>query len=203
MMGGRASKGQGDSMRRAVSVGTIVALLALAGAAYAAVITCQGGLCQGTEEPDTITGSLTPDNIFADAGADDVDARAGHDFARGAEGQDTLDGGRGEDTLRGNQDGDVIEGGPADDNIFGHANPDEEPTAGVTPLGEPTPPSERLTDTDSGDQDAVYGGPGFELIDVEDGDGDDYVDCGPDGANVDQDAGDKLENCPISPVSSR
>jgi hypothetical protein len=177
-------------------MGTVGALLTLAATAYAAVITCDGGPCQGTDEPDTITGSLTADAIFAGDGSDDVDARAGHDFARGAEGEDTIDGGRGEDTLRGNHDGDDLDGGRADDNLFGHANPDEPPTAGVTPLGVPKT-SERLTDTDPGDRDSVYGGTGFELINVADGDGDDYVDCGPGGAGafVIQDKGDVVENC--------
>jgi Ca2+-binding RTX toxin-like protein len=190
-------------MRRAVSVGTIAVLLTLAGAAYAAVITCDGGLCQGTDEADDITGSLGPDSIFADEGADDVDAQAGHDFVRGAEGEDEILGARGEDTLRGNRDGDVIDGGRADDNIFGHANPDE-PPIGVACLGcvEPSS-SERLSDTSPNDQDAVYGGPGFELIDVKDGDGDDYVNCGPDSASVTKDLGDVVDGCVVASTVSR
>jgi hypothetical protein len=34
-----------------------VAMVALAGVALAAVITCTGGRCEGTNEPDQITGS--------------------------------------------------------------------------------------------------------------------------------------------------
>jgi len=183
-------------MRRAVSIGTIAVALVLAATAYAAVITCDGGLCQGTDDADQITGSLGPDSIFADDGDDDVDARAGHDYVRGAEGEDDIEGGRGEDTLRGNRDSDVIDGGRGDDNIFGHANPDEPPLPGVSASGWVGPSSDEvLTDTAPNDQDAIYGGPGFEIINVQDGDGDDYVDCGPDGAYVIADKGDVIENC--------
>jgi hypothetical protein len=183
-------------MRRAVSVGTIAVVLALAATAYAAVIACDGGPCQGTDEADTITGSKQGDNIFAGLGADDVDARTGHDFVRGAEGNDDVDGGPGLDTLRGHRGGDVINGDRGDDFIFGHDNADEFPVAGVSSSGWVEPSSsERLTDTAPNDSDSVYGGAGFEVIDVQDGDGDDYVDCGPDLAYVYPDKGDVIENC--------
>jgi hypothetical protein len=183
-------------MRRAVSAGTIAVGLVLATTAYAAVITCDGGPCQGTDEADTITGDKQGDNIFADSGPDNVDARTGHDFVRGAEGDDEISGGGGLDTLRGHRGGDTIQGGFGDDFIFGHDNPDEPPIGGVSASGSPGPSaSEELNDTAGNDADAVYGGAGFELISVADGDGDDYVDCGPDGAYVSSDKGDKLDNC--------
>jgi hypothetical protein len=180
-------------MRRVVFIGTVVMMLALAAAAYAAVIACDGGPCQGTDEADTITGSKQGDNIFAGLGADDVDARTGHDFVRGAEGGDFILGAGGEDTLRGHRGYDFIVGGRGDDFIFGHGNPEQPVTAGrVTASGGP---EEVLWDESPNDADAVYGGAGFESIDVNDGDGDDYVNCGTGGAFVSADKGDVLDDC--------
>ena len=171
-------------MRRTALVGMIAAaLLALAGAAYAATVTCEGGDCQGTEEADEITGSLQSDSIFADEGDDDVNARTGHDFVRGAEGDDKVDGGGGFDTLRGNRGADRLRGGHGDDFIFGNDNPSSSGDL----------PDERLLDPAPNDEDAVYGGAGFDLIDVNDGDGDDYVDCGTGGAFVSADKRDVLD----------
>jgi hypothetical protein len=170
-------------MRRVVSTGTIAVVLALAAVAYAADVTCDGGRCEGTDEPDTITGSLKPDAIYTGDGSDDVDARAGQDYARGAEGEDAIEGGRGEDILRGNRDADNLDGGQGDDHIFGHASPEGGPAlyrGEVTASGI----SEILSDTASGDADAVYGGRGSEVFNVQDGDGDDYVNCGPGGFHV-------------------
>ena len=72
------------------------------------LITCNGGRCDGTNNPDQITGSPLR-YIFALAGADQVQARAGNDELNGADGGDDLFGeaendiyfgGRGEDILR-------------------------------------------------------------------------------------------------------
>jgi hypothetical protein len=164
-------------------------VLALAATAYAAVIACDGGPCQGTDEADTITGSKQGDNIFAGLGADDVDARTGHDFVRGAEGDDEVDGGGGLDTLRGHRGADVLRGQFGNDFIFGHDNP----SLGVTASTQL--PEEQLLDPAPNDEDAVYGGAGFEFIDVNDGDGDDYVNCGTGGAFVSADKGDVLDDC--------
>ena len=184
-----------SATRRVVFLGTAVALLVLATVAYAASVTCDGGRCEGTDEADQITGSFGPDTIFADAGFDDVGAKPGHDFVQGAEGEDTIKGGRGEDTLRGNSGSDVVNGGRVDDNLDGGGNPDEPPvpsSAGPAPQ-----PDEQLTDTAPNDADSVYGGPGFESINVGDGDGDDYINCGPDGGTVNgYDVGDDIVNCP-------
>jgi hypothetical protein len=185
-------------------MGTIAVVLALATAAYAAVITCDGGPCQGTDQADTITGDKQGDNIFADSGSDDVDARTGHDFVRGAEGNDEVDGGGGLDTLRGHRGADVLRGQFGDDFIFGHGDPGTPPPpppppplgdVGASGNSQPPAGSEQLTDTAPNDADAVYGGAGYEYINVQDGDGDDYVNCGPDGANVQKDLGDVIEGC--------
>ncbi len=58
-------------------------LLVAAGVAVAATVTCTGGLCEGTKNPDQITGSPLDDYIVAKAGADAVDAGAGDDVVEG------------------------------------------------------------------------------------------------------------------------
>ena len=61
------------------------------GVAIARTITCTGGLCEGTNHEDEMTGSTTDDTIIARMGNDDVESFYG--------GNDTLKGGRGNDAL--------------------------------------------------------------------------------------------------------
>jgi hypothetical protein len=63
-------------------VGSVL-LVAFAGVAWAANITCTGGPCAGTEENDRITGSLLDDDIQALGGRDEVTARPGDDKVDG------------------------------------------------------------------------------------------------------------------------
>jgi Ca2+-binding RTX toxin-like protein len=96
-------------MRKIVLLVACLALtLAVAASALAAVIDCTGGRCQGTNNPDEITGSELRDRIFVLEGADEVQAKAGEDELNGGDGgdglfgesdDDTYFGGRGEDTI--------------------------------------------------------------------------------------------------------
>jgi Ca2+-binding RTX toxin-like protein len=102
-------------MRRTLllSLTTIVVTLLLAGGvAWAANITCTGGLCAGTEENDRITGSQLYDEIQALGGRDHVQARTGDDEVYGDAGGDDITGGVGGDYLVGGRGPDEIGGGP-------------------------------------------------------------------------------------------
>jgi hypothetical protein len=62
------------------------------GVAIARSITCTGGICEGTNQEDTMRGSITvPDTIIAKAGNDKVNSTQG--------GEDTVKGGRGSDRI--------------------------------------------------------------------------------------------------------
>ncbi len=84
-----------------------------------------------------------------------------------------------------NWDGDIIDSvvnyGTGDDTIYGGA-------------------AYAIVSQQAGDNDTIYGGVGNEYIDVFDGSGGDYVDCGEsagDGDFVRRDRGDKVINCEI------
>jgi Ca2+-binding RTX toxin-like protein len=70
-------------------VGLLVAFVT--GVALAKAVTCTGGLCEGTNQEDTITGSPNNDTIIAKKGNDTVTSNQG--------GQDTVKGGRGNDLI--------------------------------------------------------------------------------------------------------
>jgi Ca2+-binding RTX toxin-like protein len=95
-------------MRRAAMLAAFgsVLLVAFAGVALAAVITCTGGRCEGTPEDDEINGTLMVDLIFALGGDDDVDALDGRDELNGQNGNDFLLGGNQGDTYNGGQGSD-------------------------------------------------------------------------------------------------
>jgi Ca2+-binding RTX toxin-like protein len=101
-------------MRRVVQVAVLMCLmLALgAGVAYAAVIQCDGGLCVGTPEDDTITGTNMADQIFGRGGDDTIFGLGNTDTLVGGGGNDTLYGGPGHDVLRGSNGDDDLYGGP-------------------------------------------------------------------------------------------
>src|SRR5215208_5929826 len=92
-------------------VGSVL-LVAFAGVAWAANITCLGGPCVGTEQNDRITGSLLDDEIQALGGRDEVTARGADDFVDGGAGRDDMAGGAGGDFLVGGRGPDEIGGGP-------------------------------------------------------------------------------------------
>src|SRR3712207_5664373 len=68
-----------------------------------------GGLCVGTPEADTITGSGNVDQIFALEGNDFVDGWGGNDLIYGNEDADTLRGAEQSDVVHGNLGDDSIE----------------------------------------------------------------------------------------------
>ena len=108
-------------MRRVAMLAIVgsVLLVAFAGVAWAANVTCQGGPCVGTEQNDRITGSQLEDEIQALGGRDLVSARGGDDL---------VDGGRGGDDISGGIGGDALLGGRGPDDIYGGAG---------TPVGDP------------------------------------------------------------------
>jgi Ca2+-binding RTX toxin-like protein len=97
-------------MRRAALLAVFgsVLLVAFAGVALAAVITCTGGRCEGTQESDEITGTDVRDRIFALGGFDFVDAGAGDDEINGQNGGDHIDGRTGNDTYNGGKGADLM-----------------------------------------------------------------------------------------------
>ena len=114
----------------------VAAVLLLAGGAtLAATISCTGGLCEGTAQVDTITGSGGDDEILGRRGVDAIDGFAGSDTIRGAGGNDFIVdnrqfrdvdkvfGGKGDDTIdvrefRPDDEPDVVDCGPGTDTIF-------------------------------------------------------------------------------------
>ncbi len=84
--------------RTAVLLATMTTLLlAVGGAAWAAVIACPGGLCEGTTGDDEMTGTSDTDYIYAKAGNDTLRGLQAFDDLRGGPGNDDLDAGRGND----------------------------------------------------------------------------------------------------------
>jgi Ca2+-binding RTX toxin-like protein len=171
-------------------------VVAFAGVALAAVITCTGGRCQGTNRPDQIPGSDQRDIVFALAGADQVEARTGDDQLDGGDGgddlfgennNDTYFGGRGDDILResintdtiissndemnGGPNRDFIEGNEGDDILRGQEGSEHLGTTQATMFG------------DQGN-DKLYGGLGEDAMQGEEGtdehyggDNNDYIDA--------------------------
>jgi hypothetical protein len=109
----KKKEGEERALRRAAILAIVgsVLLVAFAGVAWAANITCTGGPCTGTEQNDRITGSLLDDQIQALGGLDVVTARAGDDGVDGGRNRDDIFGGPGGDGLFGGLGPDDIDGG--------------------------------------------------------------------------------------------
>jgi Ca2+-binding RTX toxin-like protein len=73
------------------------ALLLVCGVALAATIGCDGGLCVGTDNKDTMTGSKHMDTMKGLAGNDSLMARASADTVVGGTGDDVIGGQEGDD----------------------------------------------------------------------------------------------------------
>jgi Ca2+-binding RTX toxin-like protein len=95
----------------------VMALALASGVAMAQDKACPtgGGLCVGTDNDDTLTGSDKDDDMRGLMGQDTLNAAAGFDTLRGGRGGDTLNGEADNDTLIGQQGGDALNGGAADD----------------------------------------------------------------------------------------
>ena len=117
-------------MRRAILLLTLIisaTVLLAAGVALAAVITCPGGVCQGTEEADKITGSQRVDTIHALGGNDNVLGRSSGDFIYGDDGNDRLSGDGGPDEIYGGPGDDIdLDGDARIDEIYGGVGNDLE-----------------------------------------------------------------------------
>jgi RTX calcium-binding nonapeptide repeat (4 copies) len=89
----------------------MLALAAGAALAQAAPLICPsgGGLCVGTPEADTISGSDNVEQIFALEGNDFVDGFGGNDLIYGNEDADTLRGAEQSDVVYGNTGNDSID----------------------------------------------------------------------------------------------
>lgn len=87
-------------MRRATLLlaSIVFGLILASGVALAAnVITCPGGLCEGTTGDDEMTGTSNTDYLYAKEGNDTLRGLGKFDDLRGGPGNDTLDGGGGND----------------------------------------------------------------------------------------------------------
>jgi hypothetical protein len=104
-----------------ILMGALMLALAAGAALAGPPLICPngGGLCVGTPQPDTITGSGNVDQIFALEGNDFVDGWGGNDLIYGNEDADTL---------RGAEQSDVVHGNTGDDSIEADIND----TAGST-----------------------------------------------------------------------
>ncbi len=150
---------------------TVLLIASLAGVAYAAVINCDGSsTCEGTPQPDEITGTDRAEKILAKEGGDDVNALDGPDNVSGYRGGDEIDGGPGSDRVSGG-DGDDQRGngqGITDSGLFGNGGRDRV-------LGGPG-----ADDVTGGNgADGMAGGDGNDIVDSFDQTKDLYVDCGP------------------------
>ena len=182
-------------MRKAtlLLLATIAVMLLLAQAATAVTTTCSTNPCNGTDQPDILTGTNVANDIRGLAGNDIIDARAG---------DDQLNGGDGADALYGQADNDTVYGGPGNDNFktqfqVDPNGPDRSPNppfgAGVnggpgndTIYGESgdddlvgNAGADILDDgASSNDWDRAFGGTGKDTATVADGDTRDEVSCG-------------------------
>ena len=108
-------------MRRSALLLVIMALalLVASGVALAKTINCNGGLCFGTKNPDSIFGTNRHDTVFARAGGDFVSGRGGADDLNGEYGNDRIFGGWGDDWVKGGRHDDMVKGDLGNDQITG------------------------------------------------------------------------------------
>ncbi len=104
-------------MRRigVVFVVIVLGLVVGSGAALAATISCDGGVCEGTKDPDKLNGSAAQDVMYG--------LRA-DDKLYGNGGDDRMYGGSGKDLLRGGHGADDMYGGLGNDDFYGEAGRD-------------------------------------------------------------------------------
>jgi Ca2+-binding RTX toxin-like protein len=106
--------------RSALLLATIaLTLLVASGVALAKTINCNGGLCFGTNNSDSIYGSNRHDTIFAKKGGDFVSGRGRADDLNGGDGNDSIFGGWGDDWVKGGRHDDMVKGDLGNDRITG------------------------------------------------------------------------------------
>ncbi len=117
-----------DEQRRlTILLATVWMLLCFAaGVALAMEVTCTGGLCEGTNREDTITGSPQNDTILAKRGGDTV--------ISSQSGADTVQGGRGNDSINVNDTagGDLVDCGMGRDDTINKDSADTDERCEVT-----------------------------------------------------------------------
>ena len=108
-------------MRRSALLLVIMALalFVASGVALAKTINCNGGLCFGTNKPDSIFGTNRHDTVFARAGGDFVSGAGGADDLNGEYGNDKVLGGWGDDWVKGGRHDDMVKGDLGNDQITG------------------------------------------------------------------------------------
>jgi len=99
-------------------------LLLTGGTSLAALVRCKGGKCVGTEQADSLRGTLGVDQIFGFGGPDEITASSGDDRVNGGAGDDLIFGEGGVDRINGGVGADRIVGGDDVDFIFGGSNSD-------------------------------------------------------------------------------
>jgi Ca2+-binding RTX toxin-like protein len=83
-----------------------------------------GETITGTNDADSLTGTIGNDIINALGGDDNVSGLAGADQINGGDGFDNLFGDAGDDVIDGGNDGDQVSGGDGNDQLFGQAGDD-------------------------------------------------------------------------------
>ena len=147
-----------------------------------AIVQCEttDEICLGGEGNDTIDGTEEADEIWAGGGNDSVDARGGEDTVYGQKGNDLILGENGNDpNLQGNAGDDDVYGEDGDDTVSGNAGQDYlEGNRGDDVLagGENNDDIDARGDL-AGQEDFVYGGPGNDEINSQDG-VKDTIQCG-------------------------
>ena len=160
---------------RGLAGSLMAVLVVLSAVALAATITCDsgGGLCEGTGDPDTITGSANADIILADNGGDSVNAGDSNDVVDGDEGNDTLNG-NDDDLMVGNAGNDTLNGGNNNDTMLGQSGNDTMSGSGGNDLLRGGGGNDTLNGND--DNDILSGGPGNDTLNG--GEGTDFLSGG-------------------------
>ena len=201
-------------MRRTLLLLATMALgvLLVSGVAYAMSVTCDGagdqdptpGVCQGTENKDTISGTeggaevikalAGPDDVVSGSGRDEVYGHRGNDIVDAAYNNDTVYGGSGDDgTAEGTtfntptKNTTNLEGGEDSDKVYGGEGADWIDAA-----------AHDLSTDHPGSVDRSYGEEGNDRIYAIDGN-EDIIDCGPGTDDlVRRDVGiDTIKNCEV------
>ncbi len=90
-------------------------------------------IINGTEDPDSISGTGASEIILASDGADTVDGGGGDDQISGGDGEDQLTGGAGDDVLAGDEDDDTLrDGGGGYNQMFGGQGNDTLVDSGIS-----------------------------------------------------------------------
>ncbi len=140
-----------------------MALVLSAGVAFALTVDCTAGRgCVGTDEPDTLNGSVSHDDMDGRQAGDELFGNDGHDWMQGdayaptdssTDGDDRIFGGAGYDGMVGYGGSDFLSGGGASDFI------------------------EAIENSNNPGEDTVNGGGGNDFIDAIDGTKD-TINCG-------------------------